>query len=138
VVWRKLNFSTSSDHDKAKFEEKKARFEKTAAFLNEKYGVGTVECEVKDSYYNMKEKIEPYMFLIDNATKAMEQLGVTPIITPIRGGTDGARLSFMGLPCPNLCTGGENYHGKYEYVSIQSMERIVELLLQIIKVYQEA
>ena len=126
------------DHDKAKFEEKKARFEKTAAFLNDKYGVGTVECEVKDSYYNMKEKIEPYMFLIDNATKAMEQLGITPIITPIRGGTDGARLSFMGLPCPNLCTGGENYHGKYEYVSIQSMERIVELLLQIIKVYQEA
>ena len=126
------------DHDKVKFEEKKARFEKTAAFLNDKYGVGTVECEVKDSYYNMKEKIEPYMFLIDNATKAMEQLGVTPIITPIRGGTDGARLSFMGLPCPNLCTGGENYHGKYEYVSIQSMERIVELLLQIIKVYQEA
>ena len=126
------------DHDKAKFEEKKARFEKTAEFLNDKYGVGTVECEVKDSYYNMKEKIEPYMFLIDNATKAMEQLGITPIITPIRGGTDGARLSFMGLPCPNLCTGGENYHGKYEYVSIQSMERVVELLLQIIKVYQEA
>jgi len=125
------------DHDKVKFAEKKARFEKTAAFLNEKYGAGTVECEVKDSYYNMKEKIEPYMFLIDNATKAMEQLGITPVITPIRGGTDGARLSFMGLPCPNLCTGGENYHGKYEYVSVQSMERIVELLLQIIKVYQE-
>ena len=125
------------DHDKVKFEEKKARFEKTAAFLNEKYGAGTVEFEVKDSYYNMKEKIEPYMFLIDNATKAMEQLGITPVITPIRGGTDGARLSFMGLPCPNLCTGGENYHGKYEYVSVQSMERIVELLLQIIKVYQE-
>lgn len=126
------------DHDKEKFEEKKTRFEKTAVFLNEKYGTGTVECIVTDSYYNMKEKIEPYMFLIDNATKAMEELDIAPVITPIRGGTDGARLSFMGLPCPNLCTGGENYHGKYEYVSIQSMERIVELLLQIIKVYQEA
>ena len=126
------------DHDKVKFEEKKARFEKTAAFLNEKYGAGTIDCEVKDSYYNMKEKVEPYMFLIDNATKAMEDLGITPVITPIRGGTDGARLSFMGLPCPNLCTGGENYHGKYEYVPANDMERIVELLLQIIKVYQEA
>ena len=84
----------------------------------------------------MKEKVEPYMFLIDNAVKAMKELDITPIITPIRGGTDGARLSFMGLPCPNLCTGGENYHGKYEYVSIQSMEKIVKLLLQIIQVYQ--
>ena len=78
------------------------------------------------------------MFLIDNATKAMEEKGITPIITPIRGGTDGARLSFMGLPCPNLCTGGENYHGKYEYIPVQDMERIVEFLLQLIKVYQEA
>ena len=93
---------------------------------------------VQDSYYNMKEKVEPYMFLIDNATKAMEDLGITPIITPIRGGTDGARLSFMGLPCPNLCTGGENYHGKYEYVPVQDMEQIVEFLLQLIRVYQEA
>ena len=126
------------DHDKAKFEEKKVRFEKTAEFLNEKYGTGTVECVVKDSYYNMKEKVEPFMFLIDNATKAMEGLGITPVITPIRGGTDGARLSFMGLPCPNLCTGGENYHGKYEYVPAQDMEKIVEFLLQLIKVYQEA
>ena len=126
------------DHDKTKFEEKKERFTKTAAFLNEKYGAGTVDCAVQDSYYNMKEKVEPYMFLIDNATKAMEEMGITPIITPIRGGTDGARLSFMGLPCPNLCTGGENYHGKYEYVPVQDMERIVEFLLQLIKVYQEA
>ena len=126
------------DHDKEKFEEKKNRFEKTAAFLNEKYGAGTVECVVKDSYYNMKEKVEPYMFLIDNAKKAMEEKGITPIVTPIRGGTDGARLSFMGLPCPNLCTGGENFHGKYEYIPVQDMERIVEFLLQLIKVYQEA
>ena len=78
------------------------------------------------------------MFLSDNATKAMEDLGIAPIITPIRGGTDGARLSFMGLPCPNLCTGGENYHGKFEYVPVQDMEKIVEFLLQLIKVYQEA
>ena len=126
------------DHDKVKFEEKKTRFNKTAEFLNEKYGAGTVDCVVQDSYYNMKEKVEPYMFLVENATKAMEDLGITPIITPIRGGTDGARLSFMGLPCPNLCTGGENYHGKYEYVPVQDMERIVEFLLQLIRVYQEA
>ncbi len=125
------------DHDREKFEEKKTRFERTAAFLNEKYGVGTVECTVQDSYYNMKEKVEPYLFLIDNATKAMEDLGITPVISPIRGGTDGARLSFMGLPCPNLCTGGENYHGKYEYVPVQDMEQIVEFLLKLIAVYQE-
>lgn len=126
------------DHDRNKFEEKKTRFEKTAAFLNEKYGAGTVECVVKDSYYNMKEKVEPYLFLIDNATKAMKALGITPVISPIRGGTDGARLSFMGLPCPNLCTGGENYHGKYEYVPVQDMEQIVEFLLKLLAVYQEA
>lgn len=126
------------DHDRAKFEEKKARFTKTAEFLNEKYGAGTVECIVKDSYYNMKEQVEPYFFLIENAKKAMENLGVTPIVTPIRGGTDGARLSFMGLPCPNLCTGGFNYHGKYEYVPVQSLEKIVELLLELLRVYQEA
>ncbi len=126
------------DHDKVKFEEKKLLFTKTAAFLNEKYGADTVECVVQDSYYNMKEKVEPYLFLIDNATKAMEEMSITPIITPIRGGTDGARLSFMGLPCPNLCTGGENYHGKYEYIPVQDMEQIVEFLLNLLKVYQEA
>lgn len=126
------------DHDRKKFEEKKERFSKTAAFLNDKYGAGTIDCLVQDSYYNMKEKVEPYMFLIENATRAMEEIGITPVITPIRGGTDGARLSFMGLPCPNLCTGGENYHGKYEYVPVQDMEQIVNFLLQLIKVYQEA
>ena len=125
------------DHDKAKFEEKKVRFEKTAEFLNEKYGAGTVECLVNDSYYNMKEKVDPYMFLIDNATKAMEEMGITPIITPIRGGTDGARLSFMGLPCPNICTGGENFHGKFEYVCVQSMEKIVELLVKLVQKFAE-
>ncbi len=125
------------DHDRAKFEEKKQRFVKTAEFLNEKYGAGTVECVVKDSYYNMKEKVEPHFFLIEHAVKAMERLGIAPIITPIRGGTDGARLSFMGLPCPNLCTGGFNCHGKYEYVPVQAMEQVVALLLELLKVYQE-
>lgn len=125
------------DHDRAKFEEKKQRFVKTAEFLNEKYGAGTVECIVKDSYYNMKEKIEPHFFLIEHAVTAMERLGIAPVITPIRGGTDGARLSFMGLPCPNLCTGGFNCHGKYEYVPVQAMEQVVELLLELLKVYEE-
>lgn len=124
------------DHDRAKFEEKKQRFAKTAEFLNEKYGAGTVECIIKDSYYNMKEKIEPHFFLIEHAVTAMERLGIAPIITPIRGGTDGARLSFMGLPCPNLCTGGFNCHGKYEYVPVQAMEQVVSLMLELLKVYQ--
>lgn len=86
----------------------------------------------------MKEKVEPHMHLIDNAKKAMEELGITPIISPIRGGTDGARLSYMGLPCPNLCTGGDNYHGKYEYVSVNAMEKTVEILLKIIELYGRA
>lgn len=124
------------DHDKSKFEEKKHRFKAAANFLNDKYGEGTVECLMKDSYYNMKEKVEPFFFLIENATRAMERLGITPIITPIRGGTDGARLSFLGLPCPNLCTGGFNFHGKYEYIPVQSLEKVVELLLELLAVYQ--
>lgn len=123
------------DHDMQKFEEKKAFFQSCADFLNKKYGSGTVEAVVKDSYYNMKEKILPHMHLIENAKKAMEWLEIEPIITPVRGGTDGCRLSYMGLPCPNLCAGGENFHGKYEFVSIQSMEMIVLLLLKIIDIY---
>ena len=126
------------DHDMTKFQQKKELFIQIAEFLNKKYGESTIEVDMKDSYFNMREKIEPHMFLIDYAKEAMLELGIEPIITPIRGGTDGARLSFMGLPCPNLCTGGENFHGKYEFIPVQSMERTVELLLQIIKVYQEA
>ena len=103
------------DHDRQKFEEKKALFAAAGEFLNAKYGQGTVEVQVKDSYYNMKELIEPHMYLIDIARTAMERMGVTPQVVPIRGGTDGARLSYMGLPCPNLCTGGANYHGIHEY-----------------------
>lgn len=116
------------DHDMALFTAKKELFMKTAAFLNEKYGEGTVVADVKDSYYNMRGQMEPHMHLIDKACEAMEELDITPIITPIRGGTDGARLSFMGLPCPNLCAGGENFHGKYEYISIQSMEKIAKFI----------
>ena len=92
---------------------------------------------MKDSYYNMKEKIEPHKYLIEIARKAMDDVGVEPIICPIRGGTDGARLSFKGLPCPNLCTGGHNYHGKYEFISVQSMEKIVEILYNIARRFAE-
>lgn len=123
------------DHNSRKFTEKKERFQKTADFLNDKYGENTFCVTIKDSYYNMKEQIQPHMHLIDHATEAMRELGITPVIRPIRGGTDGARLSFMGLPCPNLGTGGHNFHGRYEYVCIQSMEQTVELLLAIIRRY---
>lgn len=119
------------DHSMEKFTVKKERFEKIADYLNEKYGQGTVELELKDSYYNMKEKILPHMYIVENAKKAMENIGIEPNIVPIRGGTDGARLSYMGLPCPNLCTGGHNFHGRYEYIPIQSMEKVVDLLIDI-------
>lgn len=123
------------DHDRAKFETKKELFRAAVDFLNKKYGEGTVELVLKDSYYNMKEKIVDHMELIDNAKKAMEELGIVPRVQPIRGGTDGARLSFMGLPCPNLCTGGYNFHGKYEYVSVQDMELVVELLKKLVQMW---
>ena len=119
------------DHDRTKFEEKKALMEQAVAYLNAKYGSNTVELTLKDSYYNMLEKIKPHFELIDTAKEAMGELDIQPIIRPIRGGTDGARLSFKGLPCPNLCTGGHNFHGRYEYICIQSMEKIVELLLKL-------
>ena len=121
------------DHDMDKFLQKKKLFLKSAEFMNQKYGEGTISVELKDSYYNMRKMIEPHMFLIDYAKEAMLESGIEPIITPIRGGTDGARLSFMGLPCPNLCTGGENFHGKYEYISVQAMKKICELLVRIVR-----
>ena len=118
------------DHSREKFETKKELFLQIADRLNEKYGQGSVEAEVKDSYYNMREKIEPEnMFLVEAAKTGMEQLGIVPKIQPIRGGTDGARLSFMGLPCPNLCAGGHNFHGRFEYCVVESMEKIVDLLV---------
>lgn len=119
------------DHDRERFEEKKRQMEAIAAFLTQRYGQDSVELEIADSYYNMKEKIQPHMYLIHEARKVMEELGIAPVIRPIRGGTDGARLSYMGLPCPNLCTGGHNFHGKYEYIPIQSMEKVTELLVKL-------
>ncbi|MFV0342690.1 MAG: peptidase T [Anaerocolumna sp.] len=125
------------DHSKQIFEEKKKRFQKIADYMNDKYGEGSVTVTINDNYYNMKEKIEPFFHLIDNAKQAMKELGVKPLVRPIRGGTDGARLSYMGLPCPNICTGGSNYHGRYEYVSVQSMEKVVEILLKIVELYSK-
>lgn len=125
------------DHDMDKFTQKKELFASAAEFLNKKYGEGTVEQKIKDSYYNMKEKIEPYKYLIDIAKEAMEEVGITPEVSPIRGGTDGARLSYMGLPCPNLCTGGYNFHGKFEFIPVQSMEKVVELLLTIVRKFEK-
>ena len=116
------------DHDRAKFEARKAVMQKVCDEINCRYGAGTAELTLRDSYYNMKEKIEPCLFLIENAKQAMEQLGIEPKVVPIRGGTDGARLSFEGLPCPNLCTGGENFHGRFEYIPAEDMERITQLL----------
>ena len=120
------------DHDLELFNQKKALMESVAAFLNNKYGWGTVELKVRDSYFNMREKIEPCMYIVERAKKAMEDLGITPKIVPIRGGTDGARLSFEGLPCPNLCTGGHNFHGRFEYIAIEDMEQITALLVKIL------
>ncbi len=119
------------DHDRTKFEAKKENFAETAKKINEKYGEGTLELVLKDSYYNMREKIEEHMYVVDRAKEAMKQVGVEPKVMPIRGGTDGAHLSFMGLPCPNLCTGGENFHSRFEFVSIESMDKITELLVKI-------
>ena len=120
------------DHDRAKFEARKHVMEAVCAEIDRRYGTGTATLTLRDSYYNMKEKIEPCMFLIDNAADAMRQLGITPKIVPIRGGTDGARLSFEGLPCPNLCTGGENFHGRFEYVPAEDMEAITNLLATLL------
>lgn len=123
------------DHSRELFDKKKSVMLKAVDFLNLKYGAGRVELELKDSYYNMREKIEPVMEVVDLAKAAMEQVGVTPRITPVRGGTDGARLSYMGLPCPNLFTGGHNYHGKYEYIPVNSMKKAVDVILKIVETH---
>ena len=119
------------DHDADKLEARKATMERTAAFLNGKYGEGTVEVAIRDQYRNMKEKILPVMYVIERAEAAMRKAGVEPKTVPIRGGTDGAQLSFMGLPCPNLCTGGENFHGVHEFVSVPAMYKMVEVLVNL-------
>ena len=121
------------DHSKEKFTQIKAEFESVAATLNAKYGEGTVELIIRDSYYNMVEILQDKMYVVDRATEAMKRVGMTPFAIPIRGGTDGARLSFMGLPCPNLPTGGGNFHSRFEYVSVDAMERIVDLVVEIVK-----
>lgn len=123
------------DHDMEKFTQKKALMASAAGYLNGKYGENTVELTIQDSYFNMREKIEPCMYIVDRAKTAMEAVGITPKVVPIRGGTDGARLSFEGLPCPNLCTGGENFHGPFEYIPVEDMEKVVELLVQIAKTF---
>lgn len=125
------------DHDFTKFTEKKRVMQAAADYINLRYGSGTLELAITDSYYNMKEKITPHMHLIDNVCRVMRELGVEPIITPVRGGTDGARLSYMGLPCPNICTGGHNFHGRYEYIPVQSMEKVCDILLSIVKLVAE-
>lgn len=126
------------DHDRALFEEKKTLFLNAVRFLNEKYGEGTVVVELEDSYYNMKEKLTDHMHLVTSACEAMKALGIEPKVMPIRGGTDGARLTYEGLPCPNLCTGGANYHSRFEYVSVDAMEKTTELLVALAKKYGQA
>lgn len=119
------------DHDRDKFEEKKRGFMALEEKMNSEYGEGTVTVTLKDSYFNMREKIEDNLFVVERAKAAMLSLGIEPLVTPIRGGTDGSRLSFMGLPCPNLCTGGANFHSRFEYASVESMDKISELLVKI-------
>lgn len=121
------------DHDMAKFQEKKRLMAAAADFLNDKYGAGTVEIALRDSYFNMREKIEPCMEIVDRAKRAMALAGMEPKEVPVRGGTDGARLSYEGLPCPNLCTGGENYHGRFEYIPVEDMEQCVKMLVNILR-----
>lgn len=125
------------DHDREKFEARKALVRKIADRMNEKYGAGTVELNVKDQYYNMKEMIEPHMELIEYAKEAAKAVGINPKVVAIRGGTDGARLSFMGLPCPNLGTGGFGFHGPYEHITAEGMDLCVEMALKIVEKYSE-
>ena len=125
------------DHDRDRFEERKRLVLKCAEQMNETYGEGTVTAEVKDQYYNMKEKIDPQMHVIDLVLHAMQDCGVAPKVKPIRGGTDGAQLSFKGLPCPNIFAGGVNFHGPYEFVSIQSMKQAMQVIIRICKLTAE-
>ena len=120
------------DHDMEKFTEKKRIMQETADIINQKYGEGTVELTIRDSYFNMKQCIEPVMYIVDRAKAAMRDAGMDPVEVPIRGGTDGARLSYEGLPCPNLCTGGENYHGRFEFIPVEDMEKCVQMLVNVL------
>ena len=123
------------EHDGEKYKERKALLEKISDQINEKYGAGTVELELKDQYFNMKEMIEPHFHLIENAKEAAKEVGLNPKVVPVRGGTDGARLSFMGLPCPNLGTGGFGFHGPYEHITAEGMDLCVEMMRKIVEKY---
>jgi tripeptide aminopeptidase len=125
------------DHDRTKFEEMKEHVKYVAELLNKSHHKELIKLEITDSYYNMREKIEPVMHIIETAKQAMLQSDIKPKIKPIRGGTDGSRLSYMGLPCPNIFTGGHNFHGKYEYISLQSMEKAVEVIINICKIVHD-
>lgn len=125
------------DHDRAKFEQKKQVIQQCADFINARYGEGTVTLTVKDQYYNMREQVEPHYHIVEKAVKAMEMAGVKARIQPIRGGTDGANLSFKGLPCPNIFAGGQNFHGKMEWIPVESMEKATQVILNIITLYAE-
>lgn len=121
------------DHDRTLFEKRKEVMQQSVDFMNQRYGANCFKLEMKDQYYNMREKVEPEYHIVETAAKAMELVGITPKIKPIRGGTDGARLSFMGLPCPNIFAGGHNFHGKFEFVPIESMEKATQVILKIIE-----
>ena len=120
------------DHDMEKYQAKKAVMESAAAYIKAKYGEGAMELTISDSYFNMKQCIEPCMYVVERAMKAMAAVGMKPESLPIRGGTDGARLSYEGLPCPNLCTGGENFHGRFEMIPIEDMEKCVDMLVELV------
>ena len=124
------------DHDRTRFEQKKALIQEVVAFLNKKYG-DIVTLELRDQYYNMREMVEPHYHIIEKAVRAMEMAGIQPKVQPIRGGTDGARLSFMGLPCPNIFAGGHNFHGKLEFVPVESMEKATQVILNLISLFAE-
>lgn len=125
------------DFDKSGFAKRKENFENIVEDLKKRYGKKAIDIEIKDQYFNMKEKIEPVRHIVDIAIRAMEELNIKPIVIPIRGGTDGARLSFMGLPTPNIFTGGHNFHGKYEFIPAESMEKAVQVIIKIIELYAE-
>jgi tripeptide aminopeptidase len=125
------------DHDHQLFEDKKQLMRDIAAFMNRKYGEGTIQLHLNDQYYNMREKVEPVYHIVAIAEKAIRELGIEPIIKPIRGGTDGSRLSYMGLPCPNIFAGGHNFHGKYEYIPLESMEKATQVILKVIELFEE-
>ena len=120
------------DHDKTKFNEKKELFASLCDKVNEKFGEDSCTVSIKDSYYNMKEIIDDHMYTVERAKRAMQEVGVTPVVVPIRGGTDGARLSLMGLPCPNICTGGENFHSRFEFLSVESLNKVVDIVERLI------